>query len=280
MEIVNSICPHCNEHIIGNKKVFANHVRWCKKNPKYEEIRNSTITKLKKYNDSFYKIFEVICFKCGKKFEVREDYRKFPTKEKYFCCRSCANSHIRTEESKLKTSISIKNKLNIQPKVKKCKWCGKEFIGKRKFCSDECLKLYKTRNSSNQKLKIYLSYCKFTFSLNNYPDEFDFDLIQKYGWYKAKNHGDNLNGISRDHKFSKLEGWEQKIDPYIISHPANCELMRHNDNSSKCKKCSISIDDLVCKIKEWNKKYGYYENKINYKIFDELGISFSLIYKD
>lgn len=285
--VIDNICPYCREHIISNKKVFANHVRWRKQNPKYDEIKNSTISKLNDYNKQFKKSFEVRCHTCGKVFNVVEDYRKFPIKEKYFCCRSCANTRKHSEETKQKISKSIRNILisgrNIGfvhsiGQVKKCKYCGKVITGNKKFCSKECYKLYRCINSKNKELKIYLAYCKFNFSLNRYKDEFNFDLIKEYGWYKPTNHGNNLNGVSRDHKFSQYEGWKQKIDPYIISHPANCEIMQHSQNSSKHNKCSLSIEDLIKNIKIWNNKYGEYENKIDYEVFKKLNITFNVLY--
>ena len=69
-----------------------------------------------------------------------------------------------------------------------------------------------------------------------------------------------------------------KIDPYIISHPANCEIMQHSQNSSKFNKCSITIEDLLKNIKIWNEKYGEYENKINYEVFKNLNIVFNIAY--
>ena len=99
--------------------------------------------------------------------------------------------------------------------------------------------------------------CQFKFSLNEYPDKFDFDLVKKYGWYSAKNRGNNLNGVSRDHMFSIKEGFLQNIDPKIISHPANCQLLRHEDNFHKkgCK-CSITLEELQKRINDWDKKYN------------------------
>jgi len=102
----------------------------------------------------------------------------------------------------------------------------------------------------------YYRDCQFKFSLNNYPNEFDFNLIKKYGWYKAKNNGNNLNGISRDHMYSIKEGFENKVDPNLIAHPANCKLLIHNENVSKHKKSSITIEELKKKINKWNLKYN------------------------
>jgi hypothetical protein len=35
--------------------------------------------------------------------------------------------------------------------------------------------------------KIYKAETKFKFGLNDYPDEFDFTLIERYGWYSPSN---------------------------------------------------------------------------------------------
>lgn len=80
--------------------------------------------------------------------------------------------------------------------------------------------------------------------------------MQNIGWYKAKNKGNNLNGVSRDHIISVKYGFENNIDPKIISHPANCQLLRHNDNVSKGKNNHITLQELLLKIEEWDKKYN------------------------
>lgn len=54
--------------------------------------------------------FEVKCKNCGKIFTVIEEETKFPIKgDKYFCCRSCANTRHHSEETKLKISEGVKN---------------------------------------------------------------------------------------------------------------------------------------------------------------------------
>lgn len=66
----------------------------------------------------------------------------------------------------------------------------------------------------------------------------------------------NLNGISRDHIISINYGFKNNIDYKIISHPANCQLLRHSENSKKYTKCDLTLKELLNKIKKWNKKYG------------------------
>ena len=56
--------------------------------------------------------------------------------------------------------------------------------------------------------------------------------------------------------FSVREGFEKGIDPSLISHPANCELMIHNYNISKNKKSSISIYDLIQRIKNFEERFN------------------------
>ena len=113
--------------------------------------------------------------------------------------------------------------------------------------------LRKDRDISN--LKDYRHACGFKFNLADFPDEFDFSLVESYGWYKAKNRGDNLNGVSRDHMVSVSFGFSNGIDPSIISHPANCRLVRHNENVSKGAKCTFTLKELLERIEAWNLKY-------------------------
>ena len=64
--------------------------------------------------------------------------------------------------------------------------------------------------------------------------------------------------------FSVDEGYKQNIDPYLISHPANCKLMKHEDNFKKKTECSITLEELKQRVSDWNEKYGAYKNKIDY----------------
>ncbi len=328
-EIVENICPHCGEHLIMNKRSFANHVRWCKKNPKYKDILESTkknvsIGLKKHFDEKFgeYKKFDVVCNKCGKHFEIQEYENKFDPNKKYFCSDRCSHSRCMSDDRKNKISdgFNIKSerykeyyrkrynkeyspedseyrgKVKDKYKIKICPVCGNKFQTKSECCSKECAVELKNRRyyagllpdilqlDDNKRIKrirdIYRKQCSFKFSLNQFPEEFDFKLIEENGWYKAKNHGDNLYGVSRDHKYSCNEGFRNLIDPYLISHPANCKLLLHSENSSKCDECSISIKDLIRNVNEWNKKYGEYKNTIDYELLKSLGLIFEKDNKD
>lgn len=115
---------------------------------------------------------------------------------------------------------------------------------------------YSELRSSRSPLVNYRADCAFKFNLSDYPDEFDFSLIESHGWYKPKNRGDNLNGVSRDHAVSVRYGFDHNIPSKHLAHPANCILMRHGENVSKYSKNSMSYEELLNRIDSWDKKYG------------------------
>ena len=278
-DIVENICPYCGEKLIMNKRSFANHVRWCKKNPRYEEILKSTKEKLPKSSRKEYKLN---CIICNKEYTVVCTDGEYESgKYKKTCSTECSHKLSYLNSNIVERNEKISKSLRIERYKKICPYCGKEFETIRKTqvcCSFRCGRKYrdiKKYKLTNEFLcKYYKKLCCFNFSLNSYPDEFDFSLIEKYGWYKAKNRGDNLNGISRDHIYSRNKGFENLIDPYIISHPANCQLLRHNDNASKHSDCDIELESLIEKLKKWNQKYGEYPNTIDYTIFEKSNICF------
>ena len=196
---------------------------------------------------------DFICLNCGK---IVQDYF---TIDRRFCTRRCAglfNSPNRksSEETKNKISKGLiryysdkkKEKINKEPKIIKCKNCENITRNNKAFICEICRYQY---------YKFYKPSCNFKFSLNTFPEEFDFSLIDKYGWYKPKNRGDNLCGVSRDHMYSVKDGFVNNIDPLIIAHPANCRLVLHSENSSKNSQSLITIEELMIRIKNWNEKY-------------------------
>ena len=181
-----------------------------------------------------------------------------------FCSRKCAYSYstkAKRKEINKKVSIKLIGNHNSNRKHKplikiKCKYCKKIFETKyenQKYCSHKCHDNY--RRTSNSEYINYKAKCQFKFGLSNYSDEFDFTLIEKYGMYKAKNRGNNLNGVSRDHIISIKYGFKNNIPTEMIAHPANCQLLKQSENASKYKKCGMTINELKNKINKWNKKY-------------------------
>lgn len=215
---------------------------------------------------------EYTCLNCGTKF-----VDKIKNKRK-FCGRECAGKYSGnkgrpfTQERREKLYDTLRKKGNIikedfREKVKKrkesrkkvvknyrrpsqfnckCGNCGYEFVSKKllKIC-EKCRNLY---------YKYYRPSCKFNFNLSEVFYKIEgHELLAAHGMYKPSNRGDNLNGASRDHMLSVKYGFENNIDPSIISHPANCRIVLHSDNAKKNSKSSITLEELLKRIEEWDK---------------------------
>lgn len=104
------ICKHCKQEFVLASNVFSNHVRWCTERPKKEGVNSLSLAMREFHNKNSGEIkdFNVFCAnsKCGVSFVVREREFKFPSKERYFCSRSCANRRIQTLEVNQKRSVS------------------------------------------------------------------------------------------------------------------------------------------------------------------------------
>jgi len=216
------------------------------------------------------------CTVCGKKVE---DYSKVNRK---YCSRRCGvihNNTIRTTESRnqqkesLLKTLSIKfnttkpekvRKIRKPVKERKCKNCKNSMYNTFKFICEECKENY---------YKLYRQNCNFTFNINEFIHLFSekelLDL-KELKMYSALNRGNNINGVSKDHRFSVKRGFELGIKCFIISHPANCELLPQKTNSSKHTSCSVTLDELYTRIIDSEKVKKYLkEDELNY-ILDSL----------
>jgi hypothetical protein len=175
-----------------------------------------------------------------------------------FCCNSCAASvtnlgKIKSSETivKVKKTWENKEECNRTIECKNCKCLIKTKLRKT-FCCLQCKKDYQRKNMDE--FNKFKQDTLFKFSLNQYPDAFDFSLIKKYGWYSPSNKKNNIGGVSRDHMLSVRGGFELGLDPFLLAHPANCRLMIHGENISKNKKSIITKDELEELITLWGIK--------------------------
>ena len=250
-------CSMCNISF-DSHSLYANHMRWKHNDQeKYKEkLKDILHEKKEKRLGVFIESIEE-CESCNEKFTYTK--REFE-KIKRFCSPKCSRSYStqnKREEINKKISITLKSKFPL--KSRNCKNCDSEHFKNRIFCSGECRKDFGRKKISKYHHKRKYKLCSdFRFSIYKYPDEYDFKLVEEFGWYKASNRGNNLTGVSRDHQFSVNEGLEKGINPFILSHPANCKLMVHGKNSSKGKKSFITLEDLKDKIFNWDLKYGNY----------------------
>lgn len=145
-------CKYCGKEY--KLKGIHNHERVCESNPEFTEekkdfLRVNAINTNKIIHERGYKnlytkkqIYTLICKKCGKQYILnisKSDFEK--GKYKKFCSRSCANSRVKSEETKNKVRLSLIKKPD------KCKICNKEFNKKISHhiycCCDECNNVYK-----------------------------------------------------------------------------------------------------------------------------------------
>ena len=96
--------------------------------------------------------------------------------------------------------------------------------------------------------------CVFRFDVCDFPQEFDLKLVDRHGWYSSRKR--NMMGISKDHKMSVKYAFDNGVEPKLVRHPANCELMSHIKNVRKGVKHSLEEAELISSIERWNKKYG------------------------
>jgi len=253
------------------RNIYVNkNLRDYKKNIESRKV-NIEISKKKKEKE--YNKKPKYCKYCGEKIS-------FEKKSNDFCNSSCSASYTNKNRKGIKYNLTKEGKKALQKSlnknkglsdkkikemkkeyysnVKRCKNCGKMLpFNKRKnvFCDIKCKSDFAKKNKT--KKEQYKFETKFNFSLKEYPNEFDFNLIEKYGWYSPSNSNKpNLNGVSRDHMLSVIDGFKQGIEPKLLSHPANCKLMLHTKNISKNSKSSITLDELLKRIDEWDKRYN------------------------
>lgn len=250
---MKNTCIICGEKC-KNKfcSISCRNVYW---NPIVKQYKNSSSKKSEKIQISRK------CLKCGKDFIlfVGSKMNLNSKKLRTHCSRICANSHVRTEESKKKLSKKLTNKIFdkiskqwIDKKIKICPICNKTFNSKRKYCSNKCM----TKNSRKNTplIRAYRCDCKFNFNPYRYPKLFDLELLKIYGFYSPSNKNNNIEGVSMDHKLSIVEGFSNNVDPYYMSHLMNCQLLKHSDNIRKHSKSSLTVSELKLLVDDYDKK--------------------------
>ena len=89
-------CKYCGEEFTFKRTTEkANHTRWCKSNPMFQEFKEKNSLRAKQTADSKFgklKKFKVLCSTCSTQFEVQEREHLHPSKQRYFCSRKCSNS--------------------------------------------------------------------------------------------------------------------------------------------------------------------------------------------
>ena len=181
--------------------------------------------------------------------------RGFSTKSKRLEINRCVSEKLvgRKLSEEHKKNILAGYSRSVIKQTRYCKGCNTEMYcrpsDKRKFCTSLCWA--KFTEKYKEPFLLYRQRCNFTFNVKDFPEKFDLSIIKKIGRYSPSNKGNNINGVSKDHMFSIKNGFDQKVDPEIISHPANCKILLHRDNQRKHSKSSITLEELLIRIDEW-----------------------------
>ena len=178
-------------------------------------------------------------------------------KRNKFCSRSCSakynnanRSPLIYEQTKITWAAKPTSKLNKIKEPKHpystlfrctCQHCGTKSLlrTQTKYC-DNCTHLY----SHAGRAKYW-----FSFNVFHYPELFDLSLITTYGFRDNKT---NPNGITRDHRVSVNDAIRNNYNPYYIKHPLNCELMFFNENNKKKTKSSITYEELIKLVDDYD----------------------------
>lgn len=156
-------------------------------------------------------------------------------------------THSQDSLGKIRDKLSIFAGPYTKIYFKPCKFCSKSFVttGRARVCKDcQHLKWYNNKDQYS-----------FKFNIFDYPDLFDLSQLTTVGWvsFGGKRGGTkNPKGLSRDHKVSVNHAKRFNYDPYYISHPLNCELMPHTKNNKKKTQSSITYDELVRLVDEYD----------------------------
>lgn len=251
----NYTCDKCHKSY-NSAKSLASHTKW--HNESFSKIslegaargrksykENNIGKNIKQRNIDIYNNNPKHCFHCKK-------ILPYKSKRNKFCNSSCSASFNNKNIIFSKRGPSPKEKYlssKIEPRI-----C--EYTGKIWWYNGRYRKLSPYRKSIK---KQYYDRCAFKFNVYEYPDIFNLELIDQYGWYYCPNkkHKDkikNVNGISRDHKVSIKEAFENSYNPYYISHLMNCELVKHSENKKKNSNSSITYEELIILVKEYDIK--------------------------
>lgn len=236
-------CPYCD-------KTFKSYKSW---------HRHKTLShpdKIGDYNPRRdYDKSPKLCLECTAKIP-------FEKHSNQFCSQSCAA--INTNRAKNLIGFADKHRetwhrnrpnfIHSKPKRKQannlriCVSCGSQFSSKyhQKYCHPTC-------NQTKIGKIAYRNFCRFNLNPRDHKSLYDFDLIKSNGWYRPSNHPDGYNpdGVTWDHLYRVEDGFKNQIDPYIMSHPANAEMLIWRENIAR-KQSQITLDQLYKRINDYD----------------------------
>lgn len=209
---------------------------------------------LKKQKIVEYESNPKLCKHCNQPLTWNQRFNKFCTNtcSATFYGATRSQDSIKKQREKLIEKLINENKRRY-PYTKvsfiRCAHCEKAFRKTKhtpKYCSLIC--------KSSGDIKKYRFACKFKISNKNHPELYNWRLLAEHGWYRAANHpkGHNPKGATWDHLFRIEDGYKMGVDPAVMSHPANAEMISWEENFAR-KTSIITYDELLSRISKWKK---------------------------
>ena len=77
-------------------------------------------------------------------------------------------------------------------------------------------------------------------------------LLKEHGVFNTRSNKNTI-GCVRDHLLSRRYGFDNSIASWIISHPANCEIVLHTENIRRAQTNDnlITLEELLERIENW-----------------------------
>lgn len=228
---------HNPDYVLVSKKAATKGRDAMNKNQTHNNLRSKRISE---YNSNPKK-----CKEC-------KEPLPYDSKQNKFCNHSCAASYQNKHGTFTKRGPSKSKPIKYPSTKVEPKIC--DITGKVWWYNARHARLSPYRKTIKEQ---YYSKCAFKFNVYNYPDLFNLSLIEKHGWYtcpgkKRPSIKKNINGVSRDHKISIKEAFDNNYDPYYISHIMNCDLVLHSENKKKQSKSSITYEELIILVNNYD----------------------------
>ena len=80
---------------------------------------------------------------------------------------------------------------------------------------------------------------------NNIPNHIAIIMDGNGRWAKEQGYVLGQQTIHVDHKLSILDAWHAKLSVETVSHPANLQILEAKKNSSKGRKSSLTVNELL-----------------------------------
>lgn len=240
-------CGYCNTPL-----VYRNHGKFCDHSCASSYTNKQRKPMPQHTKDKIAEAVATTLYKKHSETKILASTRKL-SKVQFSECEMCHDAFYVKHHKNIRTNRCTNCKVAIFSKVRtnKCNVCNVVFLKSRyqKYC-DDC----------SPNIRHYRTRAAFKFNVYDYPDKFDLSLIYTHGWYSpngynSSNKTPNLSGVSRDHKYSILDGFNNNINPKLLAHPANCDILIHNGvcgNNEKNSASSITIEQLKVLIVEWD----------------------------